>query len=307
MKRRLAAAALTAALCWGALLPAQAGPTTQTSALCDGAPHGCSLSFDKWIREGVAYPVVVKGRPGARVKVVAYQASVDGGRVTKLTAISTGGDVTVPTSGVATAQVTIPPLHDGLTGGWALISLGGLTGSDTSEAIGGFVPLGSRTPVLLGDGFGSRKPAGEVLDLRLAGTIAGNQFAVDYRDDAGAWHDVTATAAANQTAVRPGDVATVRYEMPRGLAPHPYDFRLRNLNSGTAEVTWRATPDTNGVPEKPTVWGPAPKVGAQAAGAGDTTSRPSTVIEAAAAGVGGLALLIVLIGVPLATRRGRVA
>lgn len=306
--RRLIAGALAAGLLWAAPGAALADGTDQVTSLCKDAPRGCSLSFDPWVREGVSYPVVVKGKPGARVTVVIYQARLVGDRVRKLTVISTGGEVTIPTSGVAAAQVTIPPLPDDLSGGWALVSLGGLQGTDTSQTIGGFVPLGSRIPVLLGDGYGTLKPAGAVLDLQLAGTIAGSRFAVDYQDEAGSWHDVTAdTSAASVTSARPGDVATVRYLMPRGLAPRAYPFRLRNLTSGTAEVTWTATPDTAGVEAAVAAWGAPPAVGAQVSESSNAATRPSSMVKAVAAGVGGLALLIVLVAIPLAARRGRLA
>ncbi|QXT63610.1 hypothetical protein [Tessaracoccus palaemonis] len=307
MIRRLLATALLACALAGLSRTAVAEAPDQVSALCDGAAAGCSLRFDTRIMEGVAYPVVVTGNAGARVTVVVYQATLDGDTVTKLTAISTGGEVTVPNSGTATVNVAVPPIDDDLTGGWALVSLAGVEGTDTSETIGGFVPFGSRIPVLLGDGYGDRKPAGAVLDLQLVGTIPGSLFAVDYADDDGTWHDATAAdpTTANTAAKSPADVATVAYEMPRGLDAKPYTFRLRNLTSGTADVTWAATPDATGDEEPRATLGTPPPVGEEVAEARNADQRPTALVKGVSAGVAGLALASVLVAVPLTSRRGR--
>lgn len=304
MRLRAAQAALLALLLACLASPAQAAGPAQVTALCEGAPNGCALTFDRWLRDGASFPVSVRGNAGARVKVVVYQATLREGRVQKLTAISTGGEVTVPNSGVTTAQVAIPAIEDALTGGWALVSLDGIVGTDTSETIGGFVPFGSRTPILLGDGYADLKPAGAELELSLTGTIPGSLFAVDYQDDDGSWKDATGDPkTANTPAATPADVAVVRYEMPRGLSAKPHQFRLRNVTSGDASITWSATPDADGTQKDKDEVATPPVVGEQVAEATAGDQRPTGMIRALSLSIGALGVVAALVGVPLLNRR----
>jgi hypothetical protein len=303
---RRALAGLAAALLLAAPLPARADAPAQVASLCADAPSGCSLRHDAWMREGSTYPVVVTGRAGVRVQVVVYAATVDDGRVTALTPVSTGGEVLVESNGVATATVTIPARTEGSAGGWALVSLGGLEGTDTSETIGAWVPFGARNPTVLGDGYGEVKPAGAVLDLHLVGTVPGSQFAVDYADEKGDWREATIDGdAANEPATRPDDVAIVRYQMPRGLAATPHAFRLRNVTAGSAGATWEATPGTKGVAEERTAWAAPGPVGERVDGAVAVAVHPTGAVRAAAAGVGAAALGATLVGAIAARRRPR--
>jgi hypothetical protein len=299
---RRALAGLAAALLLGAPLTARADAPAQVASLCADAPSGCSLRHDAWMREGSTYPVVVTGRPGVRVQVVVYAATVDDGRVAALTPVSTGGEVLVGSSGVATATVTIPARPEGSVGGWALVSLGGLEGTDTSETIGAWVPFGTRNPTVLGDGYGAVKPAGAVLDLHLMGTVPGSQFA----DDEGDWHEAAVDGdAANEPARRPDEVAIVRYQMPRGLAATPHAFRLRNVTAGAAVATWEAAPGTKGVAEERTPWAAPGPVGERVDGAVALGAHPTGAVKATAAGVGAAALGATVVGAVVSRRRPR--
>lgn len=283
---------------------ATAAPPQQVSALCDGAPDGCGIRVDTWMREGATYPVTVQGRPGARVRVVIYAASLDDGRVTALTPVASGDEVFVGSSGTVSTRVAIPPVTDDLSGGWALVSLEGVTLAGLADTVGGWVPFGSRIPTLLGDGYAEDKPVGRPLELSLVGTIPGSKFAVDYADASGIWRDATAPDAANEPAARPDEVATVSYVVPRGLSPQAYTFRLRNLTSGTSEATWSVVPSATGVERERTSWTEPAPPGLQVDGVVAVTPHPDALVKAVAAGVGGAALLIVGVGLPLARRRG---
>jgi len=303
---RRALAGLAAALLVGAPLTARADAPAQVASLCADAPSGCSLRHDAWMREGSTYPVVVTGRPGVRVQVVVYAATVDDGQVAALTPVSTGGEVLVGSSGVATATVTIPARPEGSVGGWALVSLGGLEGTDTSETIGAWVPFGTRNPTVLGDGYGAVKPAGAVLDLHLVGTVPGSQFAVDYADNEGEWHEATVDGdASNEPARRPDEVAIVRYQMPRGLAAAPHAFRLRNVTAGAAVATWEATPGTKGLAEERTTWAAPGPVGERVDGAVALGVHPTGAVKATAAGIGAAALGATVVGAVVSRRRPR--
>ncbi|MFT3887450.1 MAG: hypothetical protein QM713_04710 [Arachnia sp.] len=306
--RRLLPAALAALLLAATPLAARADTPPQVTALCADAPAGCSLRFDPWMREGATYPVVVTGAPGARVEVVVSLATMADGVVTALTPLTKGGEVLVPASGVTRIDLTIPPAPDGLAGGWALVSLGGAEVGDLSEAIGGFVPFGSRTPTLLGDGYGDLKPAGAALDLHLVGTVPGSQFAVDYADDDGRWHDATLDGReGNQPARRPDGVAIVSYQMPRGLTAAPHAFRLRNVTAGTAVATWLATPGTTGTAAPRAAWPAPPPVGERVAGAAVLIAHPTATVTAAAGGIAAAALATVAVGFGIGARRRRLA
>lgn len=304
MRLRLTALLAAVLLLCPAMLAA-AAPPEQVSALCDNAPDGCAVRSDSWMREGATFPVTVKGNPGARVQVVLYAATMEGSQVTALTPIGLSDDVFVGSAGSVSTSLGVPPVDDDLAGGWALISLDGVTLATLPDAVGGWVPFGSRIPTLLGDGYGDQKPVGRTLELAIVGTIPGSKFAVDYLDDAGAWHDATAADDANEPARRPDEAATVRYVIPRGLSAEPYTFRLRNLTSGTAEITWEAIPSATGQEQARTAWvEPAPP-GKQVDGAVTVSPRPSTAVKAVAGTIGGAALLTVVLGVPAARRRGR--
>jgi hypothetical protein len=257
------------------------------------------------MRDGATFPVIVRGNPGVRVQVVVYLATMVDGKVAGLTPISHGGDALTRDSGIATTRVTIPALRESEPGGWALVSLAGVTDADIPDTIGGFIPFGTQAPTLLGDGYGKEKPAGAVLDLHLVGTIPGSQFAVDYADDAGIWREATIDGPdANVRAMRPDEVAIVRYQMPRGLTATPHKFRLRNLTAGTIPTTWEAIPATKAEPVERMGWGEPPATG-QSADLDDAYRHPTELVSSTAGWVGIGALAVVLAGVPLVTRRHR--
>lgn len=301
--RRLAAATIALILASTAGTAA-AAPPSQVAALCSGAKSGCSLTFDPWMREAATYPVALRGTPGARVQVVVYAATMVDGQPTRLTPVSAPRETFVSGPGVENATVVIPALPDAVPGGWGLVSLAGVTPSNLAEAIGGWVPLGSRTPTLLGDGYGELKPAGQTLELHLVGTIPGSVFAVDYADASGTWHDVTAADAGNVPAARPDQEAVVRYTMPRGLAPTPHEFRLRNVTAGVPVATWKATPDLKGQAKPREQWQRPAAIGELVEGANQPAAHPTWTVKAVAAGVGGASIVAVLIGYPIARRRG---
>lgn len=303
--RRALAFAFAAAL---AALPltARADPPAQVTALCHDAPNGCSLRYDHWMRDGATYPVVVTGNPGVRVQVVVYLATMKDGALAGLTPLTTGGEVLTSARGIGTVSLAIPPVTDGAAGGWALVSLGGVTGTDVSETIGGFVPFGTRNPTVLGDGYGEVKPAGAVLDLHLVGTVPGSQFAVDYADDKGVWHDATVEGPeGNQPARRPYEVAIVRYQMPRGLTAAPHAFRLRNVTAGSADTAWTAAPGTTGTEKARAPW-PAPSpVGERVEGAATGAVHPTRAVQGVAAGVTVAAAASMLTVAGIGARRRR--
>ncbi|MDO5737342.1 MAG: hypothetical protein Q4P15_12795 [Propionibacteriaceae bacterium] len=305
----LALAALFIAAPW-AVQPAAAAPPAQAAALCAGSPRGCSLETNDWLREGATFPVTVIGNANARVQVVVYLAVAPDGYLTELRPISSEAEVITNSSGVAHTEVAIPTLATvGDSGGWALVSVGGMQDSrDTLETVGQFVPFGSRVPHILGDGYGAEKPAGATLDLQFTGTIPGSRFAVDYEDDDGIWQETTATDRTQATNVpatagRPDEISTLAYTVPRGLTSTPHKFRLRNVSDSAISPLWFATPGVDGSPEQPAEPFQPPPVGQDLTGANLTATHPQQAVVVAAGAVAGVTLILTAVGATLGLRR----
>lgn len=207
---------------------ATAAPASrQSELLCAGAP--CSLDVDPWIREGMGYEVIVRGVPATRAQVRAYRAITEGAELKGFEPITDPVDFYTDRRGFARARLVIAVANPALAGGWALISMGDVTGTDTTTMLGVFVPLGGRRPIVLGDGYGAYKPVGETLDLQVVGAIPGTLFAVDVQDDTGNWQDATPVGEEPRGASRPDEITHVPYVVPRGLTAKPHAVRLRNV------------------------------------------------------------------------------
>jgi len=168
-----------------------------------------------------------------------YEAAVANGQLTALEPVSRNAEVFTNAAGVAHANVTIPARTTGSSVGWALLSVGGLTGTDVSTTVGQFMPYGARVPTLLGDGFAAAgKPVGQTVEMQLVGAVPGTGFAVDYADEAGNWKEITADGGT--TATSPDQISTVHYTVPRGLLIKAYKFRLRNISDSATSPLWLA-------------------------------------------------------------------
>ncbi|WP_040281331.1 hypothetical protein, partial [Tessaracoccus massiliensis] len=240
----LALGLLAATLGWAAL-PAHADPPPQAAQLCRETVRGCGISASDALREGATFPVSIHGRPHTRLQVVLYQAVVDErGELTELRPIGDGAEVLTRGAGVASTELGVPAVVTEESSGWALISVGGLTGTDTSLTVGQFVSFGARRPTVRGDGFGELKPVGTTLQLSVVGAIPGSRFAVEHLADDGMWRDVTVSeSVARGPANEP---FTVEYQVPRGLPAIPQQFRLRNVSDSATVEVWTATPHPDG-------------------------------------------------------------
>ena len=80
MKHRIASVLTATALTLLApVAPVRAEPPAQASALCAGAPNGCSIQARGWLREGATTEVTVIGNPHIRVQLMVYEAAVANG------------------------------------------------------------------------------------------------------------------------------------------------------------------------------------------------------------------------------------
>lgn len=281
--RTLLAALLTAAIAWGPL-PAQAAPPAQAALLCSGAPRGCGITISDATREGATFPVTVHGRPQTRVKVLAYQALVDEhGTLQRLLPIGEGVEVLTGAEGVVSTDLSIPAVVREPSSGWALISVDGVTGIDTSLTVGAYVPFGARRVTVLGDGFAERKPVGRVLELSLVGAIRGSRFAVEYRADDGAWRDITVGDGAAMG--RPDEPSAVQYQLPRGLTGTPHQIRLRNTSDSAIAALWLAVPSDHGEPAPVRPLFTPPPVGDALTGTSTLAAHPAGLVRAASYGI----------------------
>ena len=290
MKHRIASVlAATALALLAPVAPARAEPPAQASALCTGAPNGCSIQARGWLREGATTEVTVIGNPHVRVQLMVYEAAVANGQLTALEPVSRNAEVFTNAAGVAHANVTIPARTAGASVGWALLSVGGLAGTDVSTTVGQFMPYGARVPTLLGDGFAAAgKPVGQTVELQLVGAVPGTGFAVDYADDAGNWKEITTEGGT--TATSPDQISTVHYTVPRGLLIKAYKFRLRNISDSATSPLWLGTPHQDGIPETRTSLFVPPPVGQALTGTFLNSTHPALAVTWASWGLGGVTL-----------------
>lgn len=273
---------------------ARADAPSQALSLCQGAPRGCSLEARGVLREGTTSEVTVVGNPHVRVEIVVYNAVVEGGRLTALVPVSNNAEVFTNGDGVAHTEVTIPALKDATSSGWALLSVGGLDGIDTSLTVGSFMPFASRVPTVLGDGWAAEaKPVGTLLELHFVGAAPGTSFVVEHLDEAGRWREVSAGDAT--VAPDPTLASVISYEVPRGLVATSQRFRLRNLSDSGVAPLWLGTPATDGLPQPRLAIFDPPPVGNALDGTRLLTSHPQDLVTAAARWIGGSALVLIVV------------
>lgn len=283
---------------------ADPGDVDQSTLLCHGAPGGCRMSTDSWAREGASLPVSVHGNPGVRASVRVYRAVVKGTRLVGLAPISPAVEILTGDDGVATTDVALPATKDSYPGGWALVSTGDVVGTDTSRVVGVFVPLGTRSPEMLGDGYSQDKPAGQTLDLQVVGAIPGSRLTVEVRGDDNVWHRATGTAGST-TSDRPGEVSHVRWTVPRGLTNTVHEARLRNLSDPVAPSTFRLRPTVDGTTAPRTPVFVPPAVGTRIGQTSGSSTHPRTLVMSASAGLAGVCVVATVLIQTIAGRRRR--
>lgn len=295
------AAALTL-WCAAGSSTAHAAPPAQASALCTDAPHGCGVTVAAFAREGATVPVVVHGRPGTRVTLMAYQAIIDDqGQLAELTPLGAGQEVLTNSFGAVSVEFTIPAVVTHESSGWALISVDGLSSTDTSMTVGTFVPFGARRPKILGDGYASDKPVGEVIEVQAVGAISGSRFVVEYQANDGQWHDITVGEA--HASGSPAEPFTIAYQLPRGLTDEPHQLRLSNVTDSAISSVWLATPSADGqVADVKPVFTPPP-VGDALDGTSVLAAHPTEQVRLASYVIGGASALYVAVVTVVSRRR----
>lgn len=281
----------------------------QTVELCSSSTIRCTISVARPVREGTPTMVTLTGRPGATVSVRASRLVLSGGTVTATEPLGDPVEATINAGGAGAARLYLPPQE--AESSWILVTTGDVAGTPDLDAVVGSVALyGGRRPQILGDGYTRQKPVGTDIRLRVAGAVAGHRFAVEYRDDHGAWHDITVRPTAflpqDPSAVETHDVV---YRLPAGLPRQPLHLRLVNRTDSMTPRRFVAVPSTQGVPSARTeLWRP-PRVGSAVAGAGlepyHDTSRVIRV-SAVAGGLAAAGALLLLMGGSARARRGRV-
>lgn len=292
MRHKLAAAVVGLMLACLHLSPASAEMPDQASSLCSGdLPRGCAIEASGWMREGATFPVTVFGAPQTRVQVVAYQAIADGEELLDLRQIGDGIEMIVGSQGVSNVNLVIPAVVEEPSSGWALISVGGITGTDVSMTVGTFVPFGARIPTVLGDGYAESKPVGTTLQLHHIGAIPGTRFGVEYLDDSETWRDIT--IGTSEVTQRPEEISTIEYMLPRGLTDTPKQLRLTNQSDTAVSPVWLAVPSVDGeaVPRDP-VFVPPP-VGDALEGVRPLTGHPEKLVKNIAVGLGAGSFVVV--------------
>lgn len=225
--------------------PAHAEQSAQTTSLCSGAKV-CSLTTDRWLREGTTPRVIVRGNPNVRGTVRIFRVSITDNALTGFEPIGKGANFYTDAQGVADVLVPIGSSPEIGEGGWALVSLSDVQGLDTTRMPGQFVPFGSLIPHLQGDGYSERKPAGQTLDMQAVGAVPGENYRVQVKQG-DTWHDATATGEIPEAAANPSRISHIRWTVPRGLTGTKHDVRVQSVTDPQRTTSWTLIPTVDGV------------------------------------------------------------
>ncbi|WCC79511.1 hypothetical protein O6R08_08315 [Cutibacterium equinum] len=275
--------------------PARAEQSSQTTSLCSGAKV-CSLTTDRWLREGTTPRVIIRGNPNVRGTVRIFRASVSDNELSGLTPIGKGASFYTDAHGMAQVYVPIPSSSDIGEGGWALVSVSDIEGLDTTRMPGQFVAFGSLVPHLLGDGYSERKPAGQTLDMQAVGAIPGDTYRVQVKQG-DTWHDATAIGQLPAAAVNPSQITHIHWTVPRGLTGTKHDVRVQSLTDPRRTASWVLIPTVDGVKAARSPLFTPPPVGTNlGVPTTDRGAHPETAVKAVSGtlfGVGVVSALVV--------------
>ncbi|MDO4413110.1 hypothetical protein [Cutibacterium sp.] len=261
-------------------VPAHAEQSAQTTALCTGAKV-CSLTTDRWLREGTTPRVSVRGNPNVRGTVRVFRAVVKDNKLTGLEPIGKQTTFFTNAKGLADVFVPIASSPDIGEGGWALVSVSDIQGLDTTRMPGQFVPFGSFVPHLLGDGYTERKPAGQTLDMQATGAVPGERYRVQVKQG-DTWHDATAIGETTEAAANPSQISHIRWTVPRGLTGTKHDVRVQSLTDPRRTTSWTLIPTADGVKGARSSLFTPPPVGTNlGVPTTDRGSHPEGVVKAA--------------------------
>lgn len=299
-------------LCLGAHAePALAGTTDarsspMTTELCASRRVPCAIRVSDQLREGAADRVHVSGRPSTSVEVQIFKLDVVGGRIVGMAPLGSSTTVDLNARGHGTGNLPIAPFDVDDEGGWALVSLADTVWhGDPARIVGQIVPIGARSPTVLGDGYGIEKPVGTVLDMEIANYIPGTRFTVEYLGDDGSWHNITIATAEHDEAHQP--VMTLRYSVPNGLVTKPYRFRAHNVTDPSAvDQEWAVVPSTDALPQARAEVLVPPELGNDVTQTLVATVYSSRGVIVSTAIVGSIALGAVVVWPALAIRRRRI-
>lgn len=287
--RRLLCALLVAVAMW---LPAAHSSANQG--------EDSIIAATTWLRDGTSVAVTVQTAPNIRYELVAHQVLTDAdGNFVGLQQVGGTGDLFSGPQGRIRAILELPTRGEGESGGLVIVSTPDLQTPDFEE-FGLALPYGTGTPILLGDGYGTAKPVGTPLELRLTGTIPGTRFRVEFFDSDGSWEDTTSGTAIAGT---PDAVTAVPYVIPQGLRAEPHQFRLLNVSTGLVVAQWESTPDPEGDPEPYAEPLTAEALGIQVGNR--PQAHPAGTVRAVSAVASGSAVVVVLIGTWWTSRRIR--
>ncbi|HTW18314.1 MAG TPA: hypothetical protein VMF51_24535 [Nocardioides sp.] len=299
----------------GAGAAAEAVPSSQAVELCGGSVP-CSVQADSTWIDGLPGDVAVTGRPGSTVGVRAFRVGGD----ERLTPFGPSVEVTTDGNGFGRADLTLPRLAEDEEAGPLLLALEDSRGADLTEVLGTWTVLASRSPLVLGDGYGMAKPVGTDLALQVTAALPGTILAVEIERD-GRWESAGGSAQCPDATT----VCELIYQVPRGLDRGRHQLRLVDTASGIPVATWAVLPSDAGqtVARRPL---PAtPMVGADLAEGDVVTAVPRprgqnldmpdvavastpashdpVEVRRAAIALAGLAALAALLGVGVGVRR----
>lgn len=238
--------------------------------LCSDDAVTCSIQVpSSWI-EGETHTVAVTGRPRTTVTLQAHRMVTTAAG----TVWAAHGDpvaVTTGRRGYGDAELMLPALDAETPGGAVLVAVEGADLADLTHTLGAWTTLRSRTPALLGDGWGEEKPVGTDVTHRLEGAVPGTAFDVEINTGS-RWVAIgTSTARPCST----DELCDVTYRVPRGLPARAHEVRLLDLTTGTPVGRWIVVPS-----ETPVAQQRSTASTAQAATAGLSDAVPGATAQA---------------------------
>ncbi|WCC79842.1 hypothetical protein O6R08_10335 [Cutibacterium equinum] len=221
--------------------------SNETAALCYNTSVTCSVSTKRDVYENSVIKVIVTGKENTSARLRMFQIKVVDGVADGLTPLGKPFTVNLDAQGRGEGWMPGPSPSPG--GGWVLVSLEDTTWTgNPADIIGSAAHFGSKNPTVLGDGFGTDKPVGQPIQMDFINSLSSMEYVVEYQADDKAWYQVG--SGEPTTAKKATEVTSIEYQVPQGLAPRDYMFRLRNITADSSTpYYWHVRPSKNAQPQ----------------------------------------------------------
>ncbi|MSS46621.1 hypothetical protein FYJ43_11490 [Cutibacterium sp. WCA-380-WT-3A] len=231
-------------------VPAWAGPdVSETQALC-GAQGQCGIAVEGRPNDGGPLRFRLWGSATTVVHIRAWLVLFDSqGRYAGVSAYSESIPLRTDNTGQARGVVKLHRVRADIPlSPWIFVAPYDIDQENLGVNLGAFVSMASSHPLLLGDGYGLRKPIGRPVELRYWGSLP-HYHSVQYQSSNGTWIDTLDPSAGYHSYPRanngPTSISKARYVVPATLSRTVHHFRLIDVASGSALAHWDVVPATS--------------------------------------------------------------